>query len=327
MKGGLKKYSFIMIVVCISFVFLLCFSSCSEQTISGTVSVRINDEDDYLIRESSATNGSYMPGTVLIFYSNPIMDGDLCMYVNDEYYASQTSINNGNGFIWQYTFTVPDYDIIIDFKIGSSAYRELNTIIDIPLEALANVVKIRFEQGYIGVAPGRLTDIEYSSNESDINNFIKILNMPIRNANEIESQICGGGYVRYSFFTENERYDIYISNSLVSDGDKSYIYKGNYPFIKYADITTNSFITYLDDFKAYNIKDKLIGEYDGLSQYEFIEYSGAEPLESEKIGYIQTEFGKLYIYSDNIFSIEDSPNIKYYSLVGEKNFNSIFTGE
>lgn len=148
--------------------------------------------------------------------------------------------------------------------------------------------------------------------------------MPIRNANEEESQVCGGGYVRYSFFSENDRYDIYLSNSSILVGDKTYMFRGNYPLIKNIDHEANSFITYQDYFKAYKTNGDIIGEYDGLSKYEFTKCD-IEDLESNvKLGYIETEFGNLYIYNEGMFLIEYDDNTEYFSIVGEKNFDSIF---
>ena len=76
--------------------------------------------------------------------------------------------------------------------------------------------------------------------------------------------------------------------------------------------------------EAYTLDNTKIGDFDGLSDYEFIEYPYDVIPENENAVYIETEFGRLYIHSDNIFYIKENNVHTYYLIVGDKNFSNIY---
>lgn len=49
------------------------------------------------------------------------------------------------------------------------------------------------------------------------------------------------------------------------------------------------------------------------------------PAKDEKIGHIDTDFGVLYIYNENVFSIKKNDTMEYFTIIGDDNFNAIFT--
>ena len=59
---------------------------------------------------------------VLEFYSYPIMDVDLAMYVNDEFYAIQDTIIVDDRYMWKYTFVMTPYDVIIEIKTQGDSF-------------------------------------------------------------------------------------------------------------------------------------------------------------------------------------------------------------
>ena len=58
----------------------------------------------------------FTPFTEIKLHSYPIMDADLVMYVDGEFYSKQTSIETDKGYIWEYTFTMPIDEATLEFK-------------------------------------------------------------------------------------------------------------------------------------------------------------------------------------------------------------------
>lgn len=83
---------------------------------TGQFNVTVVDEGNFLIEELSCDSGRYTPSKVLEFYSYPIMDVDLAMYVNGEFYAIQDTIIIDDQYMWKYSFVILPYDVIIEFK-------------------------------------------------------------------------------------------------------------------------------------------------------------------------------------------------------------------
>lgn len=48
----------------------------------------------------------YTPGTKLEFYSHPIMNVDLAMYVNNEFCKIQDTIKVNDEYMYKYTFVM-----------------------------------------------------------------------------------------------------------------------------------------------------------------------------------------------------------------------------
>ena len=93
---------------------------------------------------------------------------------------------------------------------------------------------------------------------------------------------------------------------------------------EYPKSQAHSYITYLDDFDAYTMDDVKIGNFTGLSEFEFIDYPYDTLPENENLGYLETEIGRLYILADNIFYIKDGNTHTYFLVTGEKTFRDIF---
>lgn len=87
----------------------------------GAFKLEIIDKGDFLIDELSNVDNWYKPGTLLKFCVNPIMDADLVMYVNDNYYSKQTTIEVNDKYVWEYTFVMPEHNTIIKFELDTSS--------------------------------------------------------------------------------------------------------------------------------------------------------------------------------------------------------------
>lgn len=287
--------------------------------------VSIIDKGNDIIDSLSNDPGMYTPGTKLEFYSYPIMDVDLAMYVNDEFYQIQDTIKINDEYMWKYTFVMPAENVVIEFKTFGIEYTTVRNVLNIPDLSINDIDEVRYEHGYIGVAPGHLTNISYSTDMEDKNMLLSLLDMPVYEDVTNNWQICGGGYSLYSIFTNsNERYDVEITNDYISINKKHYRFIGEYISFEFPSMEAHSFITYLDTFEAYTLDSTKIGDFVGLSDYEFIEYPYDVIPENENAGYIETEFGRLYIHSDNIFYIKENNLHTYYLIVGDKNFSNIF---
>ena len=63
------------------------------------------------------TGEYFEAGTVITIHCYPIMDADLVMYINGKRIGIQHSVEGEDGYyIWEYSFTVPEEDIVVTFK-------------------------------------------------------------------------------------------------------------------------------------------------------------------------------------------------------------------
>lgn len=64
----------------------------------------------------------------------------------------------------------------------------------------------------------------------------------------------------------------------------------------------------------------LVGTYDGIDEYEFVEYFGPVTL-SLSLYYIEACFGRLYVHNERLFYTIIDGKYQYYKIVGEKDFS------
>ncbi len=286
--------------------------------------LEVIDEDNHIINKSAIIDTWYTPGTLIKFYSNPISNANLVMYENDQFCKIQNIDNESDEYIWVFSYVMPAYDVVLRFEVEMIEYLNVKSILNIPNLSVENVMKVRKEYGSIGVTPGNLTNIEYSIDTMDINNVLSILEMSVYEDKTNNWQIDGGGYTCYSIVTSEEQYDIYISNGHIFINDKHYKFMGDYISFNNLCLEAHSYITYLDEFDAFDIDGITIGSYRGLSEFEFIEYPYDRVSGNENLGYLSTEIGILYILTEDIFYIKNENTYTYFLIVGEKNFNYIY---
>ena len=81
---------------------------------TGQFKLTIIDEHGYIYDKPEQQY--FTPFTEIKLHSYPIMDADLYMYVDGELYSKQTSIETDEGYIWEYTFTMPIGEAILEFS-------------------------------------------------------------------------------------------------------------------------------------------------------------------------------------------------------------------
>ena len=82
---------------------------------TGQFKLAIIDEHDYVYDKPEQQ--CFTPFTEIKLHSYPIMDADLVMYVDGEFYSKQTSIETDKGYIWEYTFTMLIDEATLEFKV------------------------------------------------------------------------------------------------------------------------------------------------------------------------------------------------------------------
>ena len=82
---------------------------------TGLFKLTIIDEHDYIYDKPEQQR--FTPFSEIKLHSYPIMDADLVMYVDGEFYSKQTSIETDKGYIWEYTFTMPIGEATLEFKV------------------------------------------------------------------------------------------------------------------------------------------------------------------------------------------------------------------
>ena len=188
-----------------------------------------------------------------------------------------------------------------------------------------DIQTVRYEHAYIGVAPGALKDISYSTNEEDIENTYKLLSSSAEAISPVDGQISGGGYVKYDFFTsDGKAYSIRISNGNLYIDNKVYKIVDRTENFKFADLDCHSFVTYADTYEVYDNENESvkIGEYDGLGKFEFQAIEGATAkTPSYRIKAFEED---VLILSPTQFIIEGDDNTVIYQIIGEKDFSFLF---
>ena len=278
---------------------------------TGQYQLSIIDSGNYIVDELSHNAGMYTPGTKLEFYSHPIMDVDLAMYVNDEFYDIQYSIRVNDGYMWKYTFVMPAEDVVIKFDIHSIEYTDVRNALNLPELSYKDIVEVRYERGYIGVAPGSLTNISYSTDMEDKNMVLSLLEMTVYEDVSDNWQVTGGGYTLYTIFTSDESYDIEITNGYISINKKHYKFLGEYVSFEYPELETHGFVSYQETAEVW-WNETFICEIP-MNELEFKQVDSYVSTEGGIVGdwVLKTEFGNLYFPEPKIFE-----NSNTYELTG-----------
>ena len=81
-----------------------------------TYKLTIIDENNFIYDKPSENECYFANGDLIKLHSFPIMDADLDMYVDNEFYSKQTTITINDQYIWEYSFRMPKQDVTISFK-------------------------------------------------------------------------------------------------------------------------------------------------------------------------------------------------------------------
>ncbi len=283
---------------------------------TGQFKLTIIDENNILI--DMPTQGYVTPYTELVFRTYALCDADVCMYVDNELYSKNGS-NVGNYL--EFKFVMPIKDVVIEFKIETMKYDYLNNYYPF-IDSLdeTNVNKVKLENSPIGVGPGSLKEITYTSDKTDIKELIRMLNSPLNELSP-ESMIDGGSYKEFTFYSGDNEYSFRFNNEIITiNGKYYYLVNETYVDIQNPDLICNSFLNYNESLKIY-YNNEYVTEINYLDKIEFKKFEGV--IDTYFSGYTaETSFGKFYIHSPKIFSYtpQDTNVCEYYEIVGEKDF-------
>lgn len=194
-----------------------------------------------------------------------------------------------------------------------------------------DILEIRMETAAIGVAPGHFREISYSTDRDDIKNvYEEILLSSVKEIPESEGEITGGGYVQYDLSTKDDTFSLFISNENVYVNGIYYHFEKKLYQLSSATQECSAFITYpdmtdrWDTFAVYTCGSESVklGEFKGLSAFEFTEYTGECDMNAKLR--LVSETVKLKILSENLFMIEDDYVLRVFRITGEKNFSEFF---
>ena len=251
----------------------------------------------------------------IVYSSDFIRVEDSRLFLNNAHVISVYSYPKHNSK-FDYIIKLESKNIFIDPSVETT---RLKTVLGIGSISYDEVQKVRYEHGALGIAPGFLINVEYSTAQIDKSALLMFLNTPLYEITDNSWLVCGGGYVRYSITTKDDIIDIYINNRFISLNDKHYLMTGDYVEFKESDLKANKFVTFQDVYDVY-VNDVKVDSQKGVSEFEFVVYDGEAPT-NDALGYLDTEFGKMYVYSENDFSLEREDQKKFYLLVGDKDFS------
>ncbi|MBQ4266825.1 MAG: lipoprotein, partial [Clostridia bacterium] len=90
----------------------------------------IIDEDNLIYDKIVETNCE--SETKIVLHSHPLIDADLAMYINGEFYSIQNSIIINDENVWEFSFVMQGRDTTIEFKTQSLEYVNVKNILGIP---------------------------------------------------------------------------------------------------------------------------------------------------------------------------------------------------
>lgn len=304
---------------------------------------RVDDEETYSLSFIGAVeylkediSGEYGPTSTITIITEKLIDADIEVYANGEKIDVVTKAVPDNG--WYYQFGMPSEDVIVEIRVVTIEYTCLSDLDDYKwVDELDknDIIKVRREISAVGIEPGNLVDIIYSTNSVDINNLYNAIFLAqYVNVEYNDVVVDGGGYLKYDFITNDKVYSITIYNGFISSHHndnicdvtqlKYYKFLGEHYSFNDPLLECNSFLVYNNNYKVYNASDNsLIGDYEGLDDYEFILYEGGiTGVESPY--YIETSFGRVYIHNKDIIYLKEGNTFIYYKIVGNKNFSFLF---
>lgn len=288
----------------------------------------IIDEDSFIYDKPAET--SCESDTKIVMHSRPIIDADLAMYINGEFHSIQNTIIVNDETVWEYSFIMPERDTTIEFKTQALEYFNVKTILDIPSLKREDILRITVNSVNLSNTPnpkpipGSLRVVFSSADYEDITYMLGFLNANVVEDRSDNWQDDTGSCEKYSIYTIDKKYDFEIINGYITVNNKHYKLLGYGPSMSYVMITW-AFNTNLDSYEAYTLDGTKIGDFNGLSEFEFYEIKA--PLTGvDDYGYLETEFGRIYIHDSKTFYIKDGENYTYYKLIWEweKDFSDIF---
>lgn len=276
--------------------------------------------------------GEYVENSFINLSIQWIIDADVEVYVNGIKIDPLTKPTSN----LLYVFNMPNEDTVVEIKVVTLEYVTLQELDDYKWASELNkedIKEVRYESSAVGIKPGNLIDIKYSNDFIDISNLYDALILGLYVETDMEyAAMDGGGYIKYTFITNDNAYELNLTNGFIVNVPDLIISSLKFDYYKFLGETyqfinpyleCNSFLVYDTHYEAYSSNDFLIGEYDDLGEFEFIPYEGCIP-EYFTPYYIETSFGRIYIHTSNIFYFKDGNTFTYYKIVSDKDFSFLF---
>ena len=176
----------------------------------------------------------YEEGDIIKFhtYVHPI---PIDMYVDGVFYSSGTrvSLNEYDDYI-EYRYVMPSRDVTVEFKsdlLSSSSFLALYKWLG--LVQYRDYQELIIERGPIGassdVLPERVS-ISYVGDIYDVREALKDMEIcEVSADSEYAENIEGGSFIRYTFVTADDEYEIYVENNRLYIDGKIFVVFGDYP--------------------------------------------------------------------------------------------------
>lgn len=291
-------------------------------TVTGNTELMIED-----------ITGEYVENSFINLSIQWIIDADVEVYVNGIKIDPLTKPTSN----LLYVFNMPNEDTVVEIKVVTLEYVTLQELDDYKWASELNkedIKEVRYESSAVGIKPGNLTNIKYSNDSIDISNLYDALILGLYVKTDMEYAVMdGGGYIKYTFITNDNTYEINLANGFIVNVPDLIISSIKFDYYKFLGETyqfknpyleCNSFLVYDTHYEAYTVEnDALIGEYDDLDEFEFIPHEGGIPGYLTPY-YIETSFGRIYIHTSNIFYFKDGNTFTYYKIVSDKDFSFLF---
>ncbi len=315
---------------------LVCGETTNERVNNGNVySLTLTGAVEYVIEDIT---GEYAENSLIMISTQTLIDADIEVYVNGmKAEKDKTSNHEGTEL---FMFSMPSEDAVVEIKVVTSKYftvtlHDLDDYQWVNELDKNNIIKVKYESSAIGIAPGNLINIVYSTDSEDISKLYDAIILTQYVETDMEYAVMdGGGYRKYEFITDDKTYSVYLSNGFItsqqnhSSADvtelKYYKFLGEHYTFTNPSLECNSFLVYNDTYQVYTTEDDtLIGEYEDLQEFEFAPYEG--PLVGwETPYYIETQFGRVYIHTKDIIYLKDGNTFTYFQIVGDKDFSFLF---
>ena len=213
----MKKGLTILFLMLLSIVFVGCENVVDEPTL---YKLTVIDKDKSL---QTSLNSSYEEGTEISFKLQVKEHTTYVVELNKK--ELDATIDNFEAML-NYSFKMPKEDTTLEIKTIVEEVSTIGEIFNLTNIELKDIKKVRYEQMYIGVAPGSLTNIEYSNNEEDIKNVYDLLSEEVYLETSDDFLVVGGGAVLYTIYTENESYYFKINNNYIYNYPNYYRFEG-----------------------------------------------------------------------------------------------------
>ena len=340
------KHNKFLLISSISLLFSLFNCGSSSGTTEKKYKVTIEDKHSFIYDKDKVDGKSFLKGEVIKLHSHVIYDVDLAMYVNDEFYSTQTAVEEGEGYIWEYTYQIKEEDVTLKFELYSNEFlRDKLTWVS-KLEQLEPCMVIK--GSYLGSVTPSLdyfNTFTYSENEDDINAIISFINHA-RVLPTNEWLTPGAGTIEYRIATLStedgpQKYDYYsfmVSNDLFFFNGERYKFDRPIPSFEYEEPYGNSFmegaimnhIQVIDMEKEKDVTGSFKG-LDYLSKMIFVEVNviSFPAIITDINRYkIQNELGFIIFEAKDIFYLQTPHKTGTYQIVNsdEYNFNIIKNG-